>query len=122
MLRALHRPNMRMFGAGHSNTLMTAGNLAESLSPHGKFAEAQELSRSVLDDMKRAFGTITKGEQSSCYNLVATLFSQCKYPEAEQILLDVLVWCQRSRAFGTAHPSTLQTAHNLKHVQERMHA
>jgi hypothetical protein len=88
----------------------------------GKFAEAEELNRSVLDDMKRAFGTEHPKTITSASNLAGTLFRQRKYPEAEQILLDVLASCQRSRAFGTAHPNTLQTARNLKHVQERMHA
>ena len=111
---------MRVHGAEDPNTLMTAGNLALSLTRQGKYAHAERIQREVLGVQKRVFGAEHPSTLTSASNLASYLAGQNKYVEAEQILQATLA--SSRRVLGPAHPNTLQTASNLEHVRAAIRA
>ena len=111
VLRMLHAVQMRMLGAEHRSTLLTAGDLAASLVHQRKYADAEVIQREVLGATKRVLGTEDPHTLTSAGNLAESLSGQCKYSEAEVIQREVL-GVQR-RVFGAEDPDTLTSANNL---------
>jgi hypothetical protein len=73
----------RVLGAEHPDTLISAGNLAASLSRQGKYDEAEKMEREVLAVSKRVLGAEHPDTLTAAGNLAACLKRQGKYPEAE---------------------------------------
>ncbi len=111
MLRALHRPNMRMFGAGHSNTLMTAGNLAESLSRLCRYADQEWIQRDVLRAGQRVPGLDDPKTLTSEGNLAMYLSEQGRYSKAAEI--NFKVHAAQKRALGEKEQEALSTGGNF---------
>jgi hypothetical protein len=87
------------------------GNLANSLGAHGKYAEAEQMQRELLDAQRRVLGPEHPHTLTTINNLASSLHGQGKHAEAEQMfreLLDV-----RRRVLGPEHPETLATVKNL---------
>ena len=56
MLRGMHAVHMRVLGAEHPDTLLTAGSLSSALSDQGKYAESEMIQREMLVAEKRVLG------------------------------------------------------------------
>jgi hypothetical protein len=86
-------------------------NLGCSLGGQGKYAEAETMTREVLDVQRRVLGPEHPGTLTTMSNLATSLRDQGKHAEAEQMfreLLDV-----QRRVLGLEHPVTLATVSNL---------
>ncbi len=109
-----------MLGAEHPVTLMSASNLAASLSRQGKYADAERIEREVLGVQKRVLGAEHPDTLTSACNLATSLSDQGKHVEAELMLHATLSSCQR--VLGPAHPNTLKNARSLENLRARMRA
>jgi hypothetical protein len=111
MLRMVWIGRTQNLGAEHPDTLRTAGNLAQSLSGQGKYAEAEQIEREVLDVKRRVLGEEHPSTLTTANNLAASLSRQGKHADAERIHREVLG--AERRVLGAEHPGTLTTANNV---------
>jgi hypothetical protein len=102
---------MRVLGAEHPDTLMSAGNLASSLSDQGKHAGAERIQREVHGVLKRVLGAEHPHTLASAKSLASSLSHQGKHAEAERIQREVHE--VQKRVLGAEHPDTLMSAGNL---------
>ena len=86
----------RELGADHPNTLLTAGNLARTLSDQGTHAEAEKMQREVLAAQERVLGAEHPSMLWSAGNLVHILRAQGKRAEADEMERSARC-CRRSR-------------------------
>jgi hypothetical protein len=110
----------RVLGAEHPDTLLSANNLAASLSHQGKHADAERIQREALGVQKRVLGAEHPDTLRSAGNLAESLAHQGKCAEAEPILHAALA--SRQRVLGPAHPDTLRTASGLESVRAAIRA
>jgi hypothetical protein len=93
--------------AESEDRLAAANNLASSLRGQGKYAEAEQMEREILDVRRRVLGPEHPHTLKKMSNLGCSLHGQGKHAEAEQMqreLLDV-----QRRVLGPEHPETLGT-------------
>jgi tetratricopeptide (TPR) repeat protein len=88
--------------------LITADNLAEIYSKHGKLKEAEDLQRSIIITMEKVVG---KGVHPDLVvalnNLAQTLYREKKYPEAETNLKRCIE--MNKAIYGDKHPKTVHS-------------
>ncbi len=108
----------RVLGAEHPSTLMSASNLAASLSKQGKDADAERIQREVHEVRKRVLGVEHPDTLTTANNLAASLSNQGKYSEAERMLHATFASLQR--VLGPTHPNTLTIASSLEEVRARI--
>ncbi|MFC5457314.1 FxSxx-COOH system tetratricopeptide repeat protein [Prosthecobacter fluviatilis] len=106
--------SLKSFGSDHQNTLGSRNNLANVLWAQGKYAEAEQEHRAVLEIRKRVLGEEHPDTLSSRNNLATALYDQGKYAEAEQEYRAVLEI--RKRELEAEHPNTLSCRNNLANV------
>jgi len=75
----------QVLGAEHPGTLITAGNLADSLSSQGKHDEAVAMQREVLAVRQRVLGAEHPDTLTAAVNLAESLARQGKHDEAEMM-------------------------------------
>jgi hypothetical protein len=98
-------------GPEHPDTLTSAGNLANSLTCQGRYAEAEAIEREVLAVRRRVLGAEHPNTLTSASHLACSLSNQGRHAEAEQIEREVLEL--QKRVLGGEHPDMLATANNL---------
>ncbi len=101
----------RVLGPAHPDTLTSMMNLATALNLQGKYAEAEEMNREVLEARKRVLGPEHPDTLKSMNNLAMTLNFQGQYAEAEKMCREVLE--AMKRVLGPEHPDTLTSMMNL---------
>ncbi len=111
MQREVLAVHKRVLGAEHPETLISASNLAMSLSHQDKHAGAERMQREVLAVHKRVLGAEHPDTMISASNLAASLSYQGKHVEAERMKREVLA--VRKRVLGAEHPETLMSASDL---------
>ncbi|MEI6162120.1 MAG: MFS transporter [Roseococcus sp.] len=109
-----------VLGAEHPDTLATAGNLAQSLSRQGKYADAERIEREVLGVRRRVLGEEHPETLLSTANLATTLARQAKFTEAEEMLQATLEAYRR--VLGDTQPDTVFVAQSLENVRSCMRA
>jgi tetratricopeptide (TPR) repeat protein len=107
----------RRLGDDHHSTLVTAGNLAETLTAEGKYAEAEQLLRQTLATEQRKLGAEHSDTLVSMADLAEVLVKENRLPEAERIYRELLQG--RRQALGADHPYTADTAYDLACVLAR---
>ena len=107
----LNRGNIR---AEHQSILRTRSNLATVLQDQGKWQEAEEMHREVLQVRIRVLGADYPETLDSRNNLANVLGDQGKRQEAEEMHREVLE--ARSRVLGADHQNTLSSKNNLANV------
>ena len=85
--------------------------LARSLCGQGKYAEAEQMLRELLDVMRRVLGPEHPGTLTTMDELGCSLCGQGKYAEAEQMFRELLG--VKRRVLEPEHPHTLATMCNL---------
>ena len=94
---------MRDEPAENDDRLAAAANLAFSLHCQGKYAEAEQMERELLDAQRRVLGPEHPDTLTTINNLAHSLGGQGKHTKAEQMereLLDV-----KRRVLGPEHPT-----------------
>ena len=86
----------RVLRSEHPGTLLTAGNLARTLSDQGKYAEADKMQREVLVAKQRKLGADHPSTLWTAGNLVHILRAQGKRAEADNMERSARCW-RRSR-------------------------
>jgi hypothetical protein len=102
-------------------TLMSASNLAVSLSDQRKYTEAERINREVLGARRRVLGEEHPGTRLNTANsLEVSLSDQRKHAEAEEMLQIALEVSRR--VLGDDHPLTRTMAESLPDVRCAMRA
>lgn len=105
------RPGSSVLGDEHPDTLLSANNLAVSLSGQGKHEEAELINREVLRARKHVLGEEHPDTLTSGSNLASSLSHNGKHEEAE--LINRAILGVRRRVLGDEHPDTLTSGGNL---------
>ena len=79
------KPQKKVLGRGHPDTLGSMNNIAEALRSQGKYAEAEAIHRETLSDYEKVLGRDHPSTLASMNNLAAVLDKQGKCIEAEQV-------------------------------------
>jgi non-specific serine/threonine protein kinase/serine/threonine-protein kinase len=114
LLRQTLEIERRVLGPEHRFTLVTAGNLGETLTGEGQYPEAEKLIRETLEIKRRTLGQSHKVYLASLYALGSLLQYEKRYPEAELVLTAGLEGLRR--VVGDAHPKTVSTYYVLAEV------
>jgi tetratricopeptide (TPR) repeat protein len=97
--------------AESNDRLSAAHTLANSLYKQGKYEEAAQMQRELLEVQRRVLGAEHPHTLHTTGSLASTLYAQGAYEEAAQMqrgLLEV-----QRRVLGAEHPRTLATKCNL---------
>lgn len=104
----------RVLGAEHASTLASQANLATTLRPQGKIAEATAMHREVSAGLRSAVGPDHPDAVASLNNLAMSLAAQGEYAEAEALPREAL---ERTRTrLGLEHLTTLNIKNNLASI------
>ena len=103
-----------LFGDKHEATLRSLGLLARVLGYQGKYEQAEEMHRRVLELIEIVLGKEHPETLTSMNNLATVLSSQGKYEQAEEMHQRVLEL--RETVLGKEHPDTLTSMSNLANV------
>ena len=98
-------------GAEHRSTLVTAGNLADTLLKEKKYAKAEQVLRQTLAIEERTLGKDHTDTLMSKLVLGDVLTDEGQYPEAEKVLREG--YDSSLRAVGKDHEYTGQAAYYL---------
>ena len=101
----------RVLGSDHPDTLTARNNLAGAYEDVGRFGEAIELYKRVLDDRVRVLGSDHPDTLTTRNNLAGAYDSAGRFGEAIELFEQVLF--ERERVLGPDHPDTLTTRNNL---------
>ena len=104
----------RLRGPDHRETLAARSNLARVIGLRGRYAEAEDLSRQVLDAQRQVLGPDHPDCLASRQNLARLATKAGRYAEAEQMYRRLLT--DRRRVLGEYHPDTLATRHRLARI------
>ena len=94
---------------GASSTLSSMNNLAIVLQEQGKWREAEEMHREVVEIRHRVLGEEHQDTWSSMNGLASVLKEQGKWQQAEETCIEVLGL--RRKALGEDHSDTLASKH-----------
>ena len=98
----------------HANTLSSKNNLATVLQEQGKWQEAEEMHREVLEARRQVLGESHADTLGSRNNLANVLKAQGKWQEAEEMHREVLEAMRQ--LLGQSHANTLISKNNLATV------
>ncbi|KAL7764623.1 hypothetical protein ACKLNR_005768 [Fusarium oxysporum f. sp. zingiberi] len=101
----------KLLGEEHIETIVTASDLAVSLSKLGRFEESERLQRGVIETLKRLYGDEHEKTLDAIANLSVTLSKQEKTEEA--LALDRHIFEVKKRTLGDEHISTIRAMNNL---------
>jgi tetratricopeptide (TPR) repeat protein len=99
------------WGAKHTSTLDTVGNLGNLYNKQGKMKEAEEMYVRALGGYEEAWGAKHTSTLSTVGNLGSLYADQGKMKEAEEMYLRALRG--KEEAWGAKHTSTLDIVNNL---------
>lgn len=98
-------------GQNHPDSLTIQGNLAQTLSAQGKFAEARAMQEQVMQASQTWLGLDHADTLTSMANLALTLSQLGEHDTAKALLQEVLP--RRQKLLGDAHFDTLSSMNNL---------
>jgi transcriptional regulator with XRE-family HTH domain/tetratricopeptide (TPR) repeat protein len=98
-------------GDDHEHTLAIAHYLGWALEAMGRWAEARDLARDVLDRRRRVLGQDHPDTLATAHNLAVYLRDLGDVQAARDLAQDTLDRCRR--VLGEDHPATLATANDL---------
>jgi CHAT domain-containing protein/tetratricopeptide (TPR) repeat protein len=101
----------KVLGEEDPDTLANISNSALTLQNQGKYGEAEEMSRRVLNEKEKVLGKEHPETLKSVHILAITLRSQGKYAEAEAMNRQALEGLEM--ILGNQHPVTLTTMGTL---------
>ncbi|EMT62469.1 Protein SERAC1 [Fusarium odoratissimum] len=101
----------KLLGEEHIETLVTASDLAGSLSNLGHFEESERLQRGVIETLKHLYGDEHEQTLDAMANLSVFLNKQEKNDEA--LVLDRHIFEVKKRTLGAEHISTIRAMDNL---------
>ncbi|KAI3578012.1 hypothetical protein IWW34DRAFT_806593 [Fusarium oxysporum f. sp. albedinis] len=101
----------KLLGEEHIETLVTASDLAGSLSNLGHFEESERLQRGVIETLKHLYGDEHEQTLDAMANLSVFLNKQEKTDEA--LALDRHIFEVKKRTLGAEHISTIRAMDNL---------
>jgi tetratricopeptide (TPR) repeat protein len=79
-----------VFGPEHPTTLMSTGNLAETLKQERHYAEAERLQRQALEIQRRVLGPDHPSVAGSIYNLGSLAALQDRHDEALSLIREAI--------------------------------
>ena len=106
-------------GEEHKETLIVRANLASLYKKLGKYTEAEELERHVLDVKISKFGKDNRSTLVTQGNLALTFAYQKKWREACELGREVVR--AKRRTVGPGHPETLISICNLAEAHMELH-
>ncbi|KZT37775.1 hypothetical protein SISSUDRAFT_987166 [Sistotremastrum suecicum HHB10207 ss-3] len=109
-------PHLQPVLRGH--TLMTTNNLALTLRSLGKFAEAEQMQRELLQKRQEILGPDHPETLITMHNLGETLHTLEKFAEAEQMQRELLQ--KRQEILGPDHPHTLISMNHLANTLDSL--
>jgi len=98
-------------GLEHPETLRSMDALSFVLHRQGKYGEAENMQRQVLETHKKVLGLEHPDTLRIMDNLAIVLSGQCKYNEAEEMHRQTLE--KKGKVLGLEHPETLGSMDNL---------
>ncbi|KAF2035026.1 TPR-like protein [Setomelanomma holmii] len=98
-------------GEENDDSSALAWKCAMTLLDDGRFDEAEELFKQVMETRKRLFGNEHEWTLSSMTNLALTYSAQGRWKEAEELEIEVIE--TKKTLLGDEHPSTLTSMGNL---------
>ena len=101
----------KVLGQEHENTLWSIAMLAQAYSLGGRYSDAEELEKHVLEISKRKLGEDHPDMLTIMHNLASTYLNQGRLDKAEELEKQVLEL--RKRKLGEDHPNTLTSMNNL---------
>ena len=99
------------------DTLTSLGTLALILQDQGKYEQAEQMNRRVLEGREKVLGPDHPDTLTSAYNLALVLKSQGKYEQAEQMYRWTLEG--EEKALGPDHSGTLITVWSMATLYKR---
>ena len=101
----------RLLGAEHPDTLASMSNLALVLRSQGRYDEAEQMHRQILQSKRKTLGDRHPDTLMSMANLTKILFNQGKHKEAEHMGQETLQLTEI--VLGKEHPYTLMSMNNV---------
>ena len=98
---------MRLLSIAKKPWASLKNNLAILRSEQGRWTEAEEIFKDLVNERTEQFGTEHPDTLSTMHNLAALYADQLKNDDAEKIIQDVLQ--KKTRLFGFHHPETYST-------------
>ena len=98
-------------GADDRNTLTASSYVGWALRDMGRYAEARDLDRDILDRSRRVLGADHPNSLNAAMRLAIDLRQLGEVQAARDLNQDTLD--RRRRVLGADHPNTLDCAHNL---------
>ena len=95
----------KVLGMEHPDILMSMNNLAQVLSYQGKYEEAEQMYREVLESRRKVLSMEHPDTLTSIYNLAKLLSSQSRHAQAG-IFFERAV-AGFTRVLGPNHPTTV---------------
>ena len=94
---------MRVLGEKHPNVLNSLNNLGIVYGQQGKYEEAAQIHRQVLEERQRVLGYMHPHTSQSCLHLASALKSMHRYQEAETLAMRALRGYRRLGQISSKH-------------------
>ncbi|KAJ9660117.1 hypothetical protein H2201_007024 [Coniosporium apollinis] len=107
-----------VLGKEHPSTLASVNNLAGVLQDQGKYEEAEEMNRRVLEGREKVLGKEHPDTLTSVYCLAYLLHKRKQYKQAE--VLHQRACTGYARVLGFNHPNTLACSRNYSSMVVEM--
>jgi len=104
----------KKLGPEHRSTLVTMGNLSDTLTDEGKYSEAEQMVRQTLETEQRTLGPDHTDTLVTTMGLAEVLKKEKRFAESEMFFGRTLDGLRR--AVGANHPDTAKAAYDLAEV------